>query len=332
MTADIAFETLIEQMADACLLVDVHSHTIVYANTAACDLLGYDLAALAAMSPADIHPHEIPRLNTFLDQVLNEGSWASDALSCRARSGVKIPADVRATRIEFDGQSHVFIIVRDLRGERLAQLGQSVRQLAHDLRNTLGTAQLVADRLARHEDSSMRRSAELLARSVERALAMCSNAIMTGRTSAPQPDIMRFLLVDLIEDLQNTVRPKNPEAIGIEAGPGAETIVAADYDQLYRLVLNLARNAFAAGALRVTVSAADPSRDQDSGTTIFIEDDGPGLPQQVSAELFEEKRWRSDAGGLGLSIASEIAAAHGGELALVSSSSEGACFSLSLPR
>lgn len=332
MAVGIAFETLIEQMADAGLLVDVNSRRIIYANPAACDLLGYERAALETMSPADIHPHEIPRLNTFFAEVLEHGSWSSDALSCRARSGVRIPADVRAARVEVNGGMHVFIVVRDLRSERLAELGGSVRQLAHDLRNTLATAQLVVDRLSKHDDPSMQRSAEVLARSIERAVAMCSNAIMTGRTSAPEPDTMRFLLADLIEDLQMTVEPKDPEAGGIEAGAGAETTIAADYDQLYRLFLNLARNAFAAGARRLSISAADPASAEHGETTIFIQDDGPGFPETVKAGLFEEKRWRSDASGLGLSIASEIAEAHGARLALVSSSPEGSCFSLSLPK
>ncbi|PWE17764.1 histidine kinase [Marinicauda salina] len=327
----IEFRRLVDEMYDASLLVDVASRTIVYGNAAAEALLGYPVDELAQMSPADIHPHEIPRVEAFLDAVMASGNWTSDALSCRARSGQRIPADVRATRIRFDDRDFVFLVIRDLRTEQLARLGASVRAVAHDLRNTLATAQLLTERLAEADDARVRRSADVLARSIGRAVAMCTDAVMTGRSGERTLDRMRFLLVDLVEELEATVKPSSPDAPGVR-GEAAETVALdADYDQLYRLFLNLARNAFAAGASSVVIQ---PDQDRSTADMIAITvcDDGPGLPADAEATLFEEKSWRSDASGLGLSIAREIALAHGGELRLVENGPEGACFELRLPR
>ena len=67
------------------------------------------------------------------------------------------PAEARATALQLDGQDCVLIQIRDLRPEILAEVGRSVRKLAHDLRNALTTSQLLADRLAGSDDAACAR-------------------------------------------------------------------------------------------------------------------------------------------------------------------------------
>jgi two-component system, OmpR family, sensor kinase len=71
--------------------------------------------------------------------------------------------------------------------------------------------------------------------------------------------------------------------------------------------------------------------------TVVVADDGPGIPEQIAGKLFERfvrgdpARSRDSGGaGLGLSIAAEIARAHGGSLELVPTE-RGARFDLELP-
>ncbi|MBM3521827.1 MAG: ATP-binding protein, partial [Alphaproteobacteria bacterium] len=60
---------------------------------------------------------------------------------------------------------------------------------------------------------------------------------------------------------------------------------------------------------------------------------GPGLPRQVRERLFQPFAGTAKPGGsgLGLAIAAELVRAHGGEIAMVDSSTAGTHFRLSLP-
>ncbi len=111
----------------------------------------------------------------------------------------------------------------------------------------------------------------------------------------------------------------------------------ADPDQLFRILLNLARNALAALDSR---DKKDPGRDQiritgrREGAVVVIEvsDTGPGLSERARAHLFEafQGSTRTGSAGLGLAIAAELVRAHGGEIRLVEGTI-GATFRLTIP-
>jgi hypothetical protein len=113
--------------------------------------------------------------------------------------------------------------------------------------------------------------------------------------------------------------------------------VDADPDQLFRILLNLARNAVQALEGR---AAKDPGTDQVRITgrregavaVIEVSDTGPGLPEKARAHLFEafQGSTRTGSTGLGLAIAAELVRAHGGEIKLVDGTI-GATFRLTIP-
>ena len=158
-----------EELYDPAFLIDPDQGCFVGANPAALRFLGYEPDELAALTPADIHPHEIPRLEAFLQSVRRNSRWASDELSCRPKSGALIPAQVRASVVRIDGYEYVLAIFRDRREEELAELGRSLRRLTHDLRNTMVASRVMSDRMRQHSDPMVQRSAELITRSVDRA-------------------------------------------------------------------------------------------------------------------------------------------------------------------
>ncbi|UKY50894.1 sensor histidine kinase [Streptomyces inhibens] len=65
--------------------------------------------------------------------------------------------------------------------------------------------------------------------------------------------------------------------------------------------------------------------------TIAVDDAGPGVPPALAHSLFERFRSGSGSTGLGLSIASSVAQAHGGTLTVETSARGGARFLLKLP-
>ncbi|WP_232209290.1 ATP-binding protein [Alkalilimnicola ehrlichii MLHE-1] len=321
---------LFEELYDPAFLIDVDHGCFAGANAAACRYLGYSSDDFQRLTPADIHPHEIPRLQAFLAQVRREGRWVADDLSCRAQGGSLLPAQVRASCIRIDNREYILAIVRDRQEEQLAELGRSIRKVTHDLRNTMVASQLMGDRLARHPDPLVQRSAEMIRRSVRRSVRMCEAMLEVGNARERAPQLERFTLDDVVEEARAAIGPEEVARASLQA-PGADAVVLdADFDQIFRILLNLVRNAVAAGARQIQVQGGQHA------DTVWVEvaDDGPGVPDTVRDELFVEKRTapRSGGAGLGLAIAWELARNHGGALTLKESGPEGAVFRLTLPR
>ncbi len=110
-----------------------------------------------------------------------------------------------------------------------------------------------------------------------------------------------------------------------------DMMVFADHDQLFRVLLNLCRNAQQAQEDGGSISVS-ATQDEAGVTHIIVEDAGPGITPEVQENLFKPFVSASSGGaGLGLAIAREIIAAHGGKLDLLSISGEGTQFMVCLP-
>ncbi|MGN6116027.1 MAG: sensor histidine kinase, partial [Nitrobacter sp.] len=114
-------------------------------------------------------------------------------------------------------------------------------------------------------------------------------------------------------------------------------MVDADPDQLFRILLNLVRNAAQALEGQQHNDAATRQirvTGRRDGTVAIIEvsDTGPGVPQKARDHLFEAFQGSSRPGGsgLGLAIAAELVRAHGGDIHLVEGTI-GATFRIAIP-
>jgi signal transduction histidine kinase len=220
---------------------------------------------------------------------------------------------------------------------RLAALGLAVSKINHDLRNLLASAQLFSDQLATLPDPKVQRFAPKLMRTLERAIAFCQSTLSYGAAQEPPPERKTVEVEPLIEEVH--------EALGLTIDVPVRWIVAvergltveADREQLFRVLVNVARNSMQALEAR---GARDPARDQiritgrREGSVVVLEvsDTGPGVPEKVRTNLFKAFHGSSRAGGagLGLAIAAELVRAHGGEIALVPGTI-GATFRITIP-
>jgi signal transduction histidine kinase len=214
--------------------------------------------------------------------------------------------------------------------ERLAALGAAVTRINHDLKNILATMRLLADGIAASAAPELRRVAPGLAAAIDRAVALTSGTLDYTREGAPPLRRSRFALAGLTEEIAEMEFRDGGERLLIENRIAPSLIAAADRDQLYRVLHNLAQNAAQAGAHRLTLRAAE------SETSLLIEvaDDGPGLPPKARENLFRPFAGSARPGGtgLGLAIAREVMRAHGGDIALDETTGAGTIFRLSLPR
>ncbi|RLW69223.1 MAG: hypothetical protein B6D68_02390 [spirochete symbiont of Stewartia floridana] len=149
-------------------------------------------------------------------------------------------------------------------------------------------------------------------------------------SSLESPDfIMRTAEVNISELVSQAVESRKPAGtrfgIDIETRLSAgDIVIQANAQQLHRLIDNLLSNALRHAKRHVRIEL---EQNDDSGIEIWVEDDGPGIPDAQREQIFERfyrldsSRNRDSGGtGLGLAICREIVRAHGGKISAGASS------------
>jgi signal transduction histidine kinase len=220
---------------------------------------------------------------------------------------------------------------------RLAALGLAVSKINHDLRNLLASSQLLSDQLSSVPDPRVQRFAPKLMRSLERAIAFCQSTLSYGRAQEAAPD-RRMMLVDpVVSEVRESAGLASDASIAWISAIERGLTVDADPDQLFRVLLNLVRNAtqalesrprsdFASQQIRVT------GRREGAVAILEVSDTGPGVPGKAREHLFEafQSSGRPGGSGLGLAIAAELVRAHDGDIHLVEGTI-GATFRIVIP-
>jgi signal transduction histidine kinase len=220
---------------------------------------------------------------------------------------------------------------------RLAALGLAVSKINHDLRNLLASSQLLSDQLASVPDPRVQRFAPKLMRSLERAIAFCQSTLSYGRAQEAAPDRRMILIEPVAAEVRETAGLASDASITWISAIERGLTIDADPDQLFRVLLNLVRNAAQALEGRPKSDAATQQiritgRRQGTVAIIEVSDTGPGVPAKAREHLFEafQTSGRPGGSGLGLAIAAELVRAHGGEIHLVEGTI-GATFRIAIP-
>jgi signal transduction histidine kinase len=219
---------------------------------------------------------------------------------------------------------------------RLAALGLAVSKINHDLRNLLASSQLLSDQLASVPDPRVQRFAPKLMRSLERAIAFCQSTISYGRAQEAEPDRRMVLVEPVVTEVRESAGLATDASITWVAAIERGLSIDADPDQLFRVLLNLVRNAAQAlesqphgtGAMQIRITG----RREGAVSILEVSDTGPGVPAKTRERLFEafQTSGRPGGSGLGLAIAAELIRAHGGDIHLVEGTI-GATFRISIP-
>jgi len=208
--------------------------------------------------------------------------------------------------------------------------------VSHDLRNMLTTAQLFTDRIEMSNDPAVAKTAPKLVNSLNRAINLCEQTLTFGKAEEAAPNISVFRLADVVDDVVEAEELRETGGLSkleVDVPDGLE--LNADPEQIFRVVINLARNARQAidnsGVKGCVKIAAFEKADE---TIITVSDDGPGLPKKAQDNLFKpfEGGTRREGTGLGLTIAAELVRGHGGQLDLERTGADGTVFSIVLPK
>ena len=326
------FRKIFHATYDAIFLVDPDEGVILDANEQAWRMLGYSDEELRGLTVSDLHPYEMARFDDFAEKVSRHGKWRTHELTCRTKSGEFIPAELSATSITFEGRPCMLVLAHDLREHRLAALGTAVSKISHDLRNILATAQLLSDHLARSTDPGVRRITPRLIGAIDRAIDLCKQTLAHGRVVEPKPRLATWNLRELVDEVAIFVGPPSNGRIAWHNRVPDILQVQADRDQMFRVLLNLGRNAVQAIGREGEIIVA--AREEYAKTVVEFTDTGPGLPPEVRERLSQTLAASSVSrgAGLGLAIVHDLIKAHGGSISSRDGNGHGTTFRIELPR
>ncbi|PCJ70401.1 MAG: histidine kinase [Rhodobiaceae bacterium] len=214
---------------------------------------------------------------------------------------------------------------------RLAALGTAISKINHDLRNILANAQLISDRLAGIDDPAVQNLAPRLFASIDRAINLCTSTLKFGSAEEAPPVRRKVKLSELVTEAIEAVGITDENAINVRFEIDDDLEIDADPDHMFRVLLNLGRNAVQAmergGDLLIR------ARSEESGVTIDLRDTGPGIPDIARERLFQPfgGSTRQGGTGLGLAISADLVRAHGGTLELVETGEQGTLFRVHIP-
>ena len=265
--------------------------------------------------------------------------------------------DIYASPLEIEGEPGQLLTLVDVteaaeaeqvlrRQEALAAVGQAAAQVAHEIKNPLGSIRLGVAML---RDMTDNREAATTIDLVERGIEHLSKLTLdvTQFSRRRQLDLAETELAALLDESLDLVSDKLREKqTPVERHYAADELRGLwDEDQLRQVFVNLLANAAdaspAGAALSVTTEPALVSggarRESEGagrvvGARVQIADRGPGMDEQTLARIFEPFFTTKKKGtGLGLAIAKQIVEQHGGTIRAESRPGEGTRFIVELP-
>jgi signal transduction histidine kinase len=221
------------------------------------------------------------------------------------------------------------------RRSRLVLAGEIAAEIAHELRNVLqiiGASAFVARQTtARGDAGGALEHVVKIERNTRIALGIVDDLMVLARGEAirceavPIADVVAAARADLLggprwhDELE-------PPHLSVRANPGLLTrLIHALYDNAVH----------ASNATAPTIAPTITTRARAASGRVVIEvaDDGPGVPPEIAARVFDPLVTARPGGtGLGLALAQRIAVAHGGSIVLVDPAGlPGATFRIDLP-
>lgn len=336
------FLGILQAMKTAILVVELDG-TVMEINAAACTLL--------ALQPQRRHYQELPlpeALHSLIRHCMEhtlsrmprrEFTWQ------REQEEWELEAEVAPVRAA-DGQIlSLLILVQDVtlvnrlrkqsqRTARLAAMGEMAAELAHEIRNPLGSIKLLGNLLAEDlsHEPERRPLTEQLNQSIQTIDAILANMLTFSGEVTP-----RMAALDLVTCLREWLGlvERDLAARGMKLCHGLDQpplVIPGDAMLLKQVFLNLLLNAIKAMADGHGMLKIDLQRGEDY-VEVRIEDNGCGIRKEHLAKVFDPFFSQFQGGtGLGLSVVHKIVEKHRGAIEIKSQQQRGTAVYVSLPR
>lgn len=328
-------------LATAVLLLDEHGF-VTHANSSAEELFGLSRKQLIGLDGRALFQADEALAPRFLDAVNGKFGVLRQDLAVRCLGvGATVPASL--TIVPLDHQpwtalleiraldQHLLLDRTQKLGKELKVQRESLRNLAHEVKNPLGGLRGAAQLLESELDSdSLREYTRVIIAEADRLSALIDRLI------APQGETLQkshFNIHEVCERVYKLVHAEFGFQVNISRDYDASVPeLDGDFSRLVQALLNIARNAAQAlieqrgqapgqialpGKLvlrtrigRQLMLATQPIR---MGVVVSVIDDGPGVPLDLHDKIFHPLvTGRANGTGLGLSLAQEFAQQHGG--------------------
>jgi PAS domain S-box-containing protein len=339
---------LLESFPDLILVVDLEErYTFVSARSR--DLLGYQPQDMLGKKISELDDHSPELAALYHEVVSGKQAFASAEYGARHHDGAWRTMRAAGSRlVDAEGKTNgVIISVRDItverkleqqvvQSERLAAMGAMIGGVAHELNNPLTSIMGVSELLQDTETNEVsRKQLAMLQQQARRAAEIVQN--LTYFSRPPAPGKSRINLAEVVERTLNlhaySLRKNNITVDFLkEAGV---PYALGDPHQLMQVFLNLIVNAEQAireardkGTLRIRLGKGDNS------VWVSFHDDGPGIPKENLASIFDPFYTTKRPGrgtGLGLSICKSVMKEHNGSVEATNSPEGGSIFTVTLP-
>ena len=339
---------LLESFPDLILVVDLDER-YTFVSSRARDLLGYEPQDMLGKKISELDDHSPELASLYPDVVSGRQVFGSAEYGAKHRDGVWRTMRASGSQL-VDAEAKingVIISVRDItverkleqqvvQSERLAAMGAMIGGVAHELNNPLTSIMGVSELLQDTEtNETSRKQLAMLQQQARRAAEIVQN--LTYFSRPPAPGKSRINLVEVVERTLNlhaySLRTNNITVDFLkEAGM---PYALGDPHQLMQVFLNLIVNAEQAireardkGTLRIRLGRGDNS------VWVSFHDDGPGIPKENLASIFDPFYTTKRPGrgtGLGLSICKSVMKEHNGSVEAANSPGGGAVFTVTLP-
>ncbi len=219
-----------------------------------------------------------------------------------------------------------------LQKEKLSAVGKAVSMMMHDLRSPIKNIKALTDLM--REDSPQNEWLDMIDQCGVQASEIFED-FLDFIKETPAKKLPVNLDKILTEAITLTEAIGSEVKVSIHKNCSPETVVVGDESKLRRSVINILNNAIDALTDNKTQNPridiiVEPSLTPGK-IQLTIQDNGPGIPEEIIKTLFEPfvTIQKSNGTGLGLAIVKQYIMAHGGEIK--AENRNGALFTITLP-
>lgn len=354
-------ELILNSISDGVHGIDLEGN-FIFENPAAAEMLGWlPTKLIGRPAHATIHhcradgtalpEHECPMHWTLADGVVrgcpDDVFWRKDG------TPVRVEYAAAPMRDEQGRIAGMVVTFRDItrqrqmeqqveQASRVASLGRVSASVAHEFNNLLMGMAPFAQVLEHRSrgDESLTKLARHILNVVRRGQRLTDEILQFTRPPELHLQTLELSswLPALCEEARGLVGPRR-----LVTELAEDLTIRADGDRLSQVLLNLVKNACDATPTNGTVTLGAARADTvpflrpqlptgERLVTLFVRDDGSGIPPELVERIFEPLFTTRKAGhGIGLALASQIVAQHSGQILIDTAAGAGSTFHLVLP-
>ncbi len=335
------YRDLFEDSIDPIVITDLQGK-IIEVNRQASQLSGHSAEDLRQFLIEQMHEVNFGKTGRKFEKLSESATMYESTLY--DKDGGTHPVEVYARKVEFNEAESIQWILRDIsvRKDLDALREDLAAMIYHDVRsplaNVVSSIELLSGLIPKTESDSAEPVLRIARNSIARIQRLISSLLDLNRLEQNQPVGQRqAVTVDsLLKDALEVVAPVTDgrdQNIQLKLSPNLPKVLA-DEDMIRRVLINLLENAakYTPSKGNITSGAVQ----EDNFVRFYVEDDGPGIPENDRERIFDKftrLKARGGPGGLGVGLAfCKLAVqGHGGKIWVEEGAEKGSRFIFTLP-